>query len=66
MTIYGNKLKVTSLDCYRRTHPRYAHVTPIMSYTMVDAQCDKLSTVVGQTKYGVNTVDGRRAVAKFF
>jgi len=34
-----------------RTHPtRYVTLRPTVLYTMVDAQCDKLATVVGCAK----------------
>jgi len=40
-------------------------VRPDVLYTKLDAQCDKLVTVVGRTKTN-NTYNGRCVVAKFF
>jgi len=45
----------TSL-CYRRPHAMRS-VSPIAMYTKVDAQCDKLATVVGRLLTAVTSVD---------
>jgi len=39
----------TNLSCYRQTRTTL-YVTPIVLYTKVDAQCDKLATVVDRAK----------------
>jgi len=44
----------TNISCHRGTR-----ATPVALYTKVDAQCDKLATVVGRTKLTtLATVDG--------